>query len=386
MSVTLPKGFVAGGVHCGIKAPGLLDLAIVAADRPVVAAAVFTTNLAAAAPVRLSKEHVANGYAQAVVLNSGNANAGTGLAGEMSAARMATVAAGALGCAVTDVLVCSTGPIGPQLPIDDVEEGILILAPALGRDTTSGTDAARAIMTTDTSPKAAEFTHEDGWSLGGIAKGAAMIRPSMATMLAVITTDAALSTDQARSALAGAVAGSFNALNIDGCTSTNDTVILLASGDSGETVDPDVFAGALGDLCESLARQMARDGEETTKVVDVVVEGAADDADAHRMGLAVTDSDLVRSSFFGGDPNWGRVLQALGQAGVAFDPAVVEMAYDGVAVASAGAQVPFDRPSLIARLQGDFTLSVRVGDGSGRSRIITTDLTPGYVRFNGAPS
>ncbi len=386
MSVTTPKGFTAGGAHCGVKRTGELDLAIVAAEQPVVAAAVFTQNLAAAAPVVLSRQHVTNGYAQAVVLNSGTANAGTGSTGEVHAARMATATAGALGCAVTDVLVCSTGPIGPLLPIDSVEDGIAALAPILGRDREAGSAAARAIMTTDTYPKTSAFIAADGWAIGGMAKGAAMIRPNMATMLAVITTDVALGTEQAQSVLEAAVATTFNALNIDGCTSTNDTVILLASADSGITVETDEFAPRLTEVCESLARQMARDGEETTKVVDVVVQGAADDLAARTMGLEITDSDLIRSSFFGGDPNWGRVLQALGQSGVSFDPASVAVTYEDVTVAAGGVQVAYDRAGLITRLQGDFTLTVAVGGGPGSARIITTDLTPGYVRFNGEPS
>lgn len=386
MSVTLPNGFLAGGSHCGIKAEGVYDLSLVTAERPVVAAGVFTRNLAAAAPVHLSRAHLVNGYAQAIVLNSGCANAGTGATGEMNAARMATATAGALGCAVTDVLVCSTGPIGPQLPIDAVEEGIAGLAGSLGSDPDSGLDGARGIMTTDTRPKTAAFTDPSGWSIGGMAKGAAMIRPDMATMLAVLTTDAALVPEQAREALALAVAGTFNSLNIDGCMSTNDTVLLLASGDSGCTVDTGAFAEALAGVCESLARQMAADGEETTRVVDVVVTGAADDAAAHRMGLEITDSDLVRSSFYGGDPNWGRVLQALGQAGVEFDPRAVEVAYEDAVVATDGMEAPYDRAALRSRLQGDFALTVRVGEGTGRARIITTDLTPGYVQFNGDPS
>lgn len=386
MSVNLPEGFLAGGFHCGIKAEGVFDLSLVTAKRPVVAAGVFTRNVAAAAPVQLSRTHLANGYARAVVLNSGCANAGTGATGEMNAARMATATAGALGCAVTDVLVCSTGPIGPQLPIDAIKEGIAELAGNLGDDPDSGLDAARGIMTTDTRPKTAAFTDPAGWSIGGMAKGAAMIRPDMATMLAVLTTDAAIVPEQAAEALARAVATTFNSVNIDGCTSTNDTVLLFASGDSGCTVDTVTFSEALTGVCESLARQMAADGEETTRVVDVVVTGAADDTAAHRMGLEVTDSDLVRSSFYGGDPNWGRVLQALGQSGIEFDPRAVEVAYEDVVVATDGVQASFDRAELRSRLLGDFTLTVRVGEGAGRARIITTDLTPGYVQFNGEPS
>lgn len=385
MSVTTPAGFEAGGSHAGVKASGVLDLALVSAGRPVVAAAVFTTNRAAAAPVGLSRSHVANGYASAVVINSGNANAATGAQGEQDAGRMAAAVAGALGCAVTDVLVCSTGPIGVRLPIDAVEDGIGALAPRLGSDPAHGTAAAEAIMTTDTFPKTADHVG-GGWAIGGMAKGAAMVRPDMATMLAVVTTDAVLGIEQARTALRSAVDATFNQVNIDGCTSTNDTVILLASGDSNAQVDADEFTEALTGVCDSLARQIVRDGEETTKVVDLVVEGAPSDAAARAIGLGVSDSDLVRSSFHGGDPNWGRILQAIGQSPINVDPGVLRVVYDGTPVAEDGVAVPHDRNDLVRRLQGDFTVVVGVGDGPGTARILTTDLTPGYVTFNAEPS
>ena len=385
MSVTAPKGFLAGGMHAGVKASGAPDLAIISAGHPVVAAAVFTTNRAAAAPVDLSRTHVANGYAEAVVINSGNANAGTGPAGEADAARMATATAGALECAVTDVLVCSTGPIGVPLPIDALEEGIAELADELGDTPSDGKAAATAIMTTDTFPKTSVHSG-DAWSIGGIAKGAAMVRPDMATMLAVVTTDAAIGIEQAKAALKGAVDDTFNQLNIDGCTSTNDTVILLASGASGHQADEDEFAQALTAVCGSLARQIARDGEETTKVIDVVVEGAPSDAAARALGLEICDSDLVRSSFHGGDPNWGRILQAAGQSAVGIDPSQLRVSYDDTLVAEHGVAVEHDRGDLVSRLTGDFTVVVGVGDGPGGARIVTTDLTPGYVTFNAAPS
>ena len=385
MSVTAAKGFVAGGMHAGVKGSGAADLAIIGAGRPVVAAAVFTTNKAAAAPVALSRTHIANGYAEAVVINSGNANAATGAQGERDAGRMATATAGALECAVTDVLVCSTGPIGVPLPIDALEEGINALAPELGDTSSHGKAAAEAIMTTDTFPKTSVFEGAE-WTVGGIAKGAAMVRPDMATMLAVVTTDVVIGIEQARVALRTAVDKSFNLLNIDGCTSTNDTVVLLASGESGVQADLDEFTEALTSVCASLARQIVRDGEETTKVVDLVVEGAPSDAAARAVGLEISDSDLVRSSFHGGDPNWGRILQAIGQSTINVDPSSLRVSYDGTLVAEHGVAVSHDREDLLGRLTGDFTVVVGVGDGPGSARILTTDLTPGYVTFNAEPS
>jgi len=383
--ITHPEGFVAAGGHVGIKADGSHDMALVASLEPATVAAVFTTNRAAAPPVSLSRLHVADGRARAVVLNSGCANAGTGAIGQAHALRMAGRVAAALGCAPEEVVICSTGPIGPRLPIESVEAGIDRLAAALSGADTASKDAALGILTTDTFPKSSRFDG-DGWSIGAIAKGAAMCRPDMATMLAVITTDAALEPSDADAALRAAVDTTFNSLNIDGCQSTNDTVVLLASGASGVVPEFEAFTAALGEVCESLARQMARDGEETTKVVDVVVEGAADATDAKAIALAITDSDLVRSSFYGGDPNWGRVLQAIGQSQVPADLDALEIRYEGVPVVVAGEPASFDRPGLVARLAGDFLLEVVVGDGAGRARVIAADLTPGYVEFNGAPS
>lgn len=383
--ITAPKGFVAAGGHAGVKADGVFDLALVVAEQTAVAAAVFTTNRAAAAPVTLSRAHAADGHLRAVVLNSGCANAGTGPGGAEDAAAMAAVTAEALGCPVDEVAVCSTGPIGPRLPMAAVDAGIRRLAGELAADPEAADRAARAILTTDTVTKTA--SHADaGWTIGGIAKGAAMCRPDMATMLAVITTDAVLSPETARWALTAAVEPTFNSLNIDGCQSTNDTVILLASGASGVEPDPSGFVAGLTEVCERLARQMAADGEETTKVIDVVVTGAVSDADARALGKAITDSDLVRASFYGGDPNWGRILQAIGQTDIPADLDAVSITFAGVAVAVDSAAVAHDRAALIERLSGDFEVTVTVGTGPGTARIIAADLTPGYVAFNGEPS
>ncbi len=383
--ITHPLGFRAAGGHVGIKVDGSADLALVAATAPVPAAAVFTTNSAAAPPVILSRRHASDGMAQAVVLNSGCANAGTGTDGADHARRMAERTAAALGCQPEAVLVASTGPIGPRLPIEAVEAGIDRLAGELADGPEAAKAAALGILTTDTFPKSSHLD-ADGWRIGGIGKGAAMCRPDMATMLAVLTTDAVLDPAGADAALRASVGPTFNSLNIDGCTSTNDMVVLLASGASGVTPDPAAFTEGLGNVCESLARQMARDGEETTRVVDVVVDGAVDVASARALGLAITDSDLVRSSFFGGDPNWGRILQAMGQSGLPIDPDAVAVSYEGEPVAVGGVEVDFDRAALRARLGGDFLVEVKVGEGPGRARIIAADLTPGYVEFNGAPS
>jgi len=383
--ITHPSGFLAAGGHVGIKAGGVPDLALIVADAPATAAAVFTTNRAAAAPVLVSRDHVADGVARAIVVNSGNANAGTGSEGVANARRMVDRTASAVGCEPSQVLVCSTGPIGPQLPIDSVELGIGRVAQTLAGGAAAAKAAARAILTTDTFPKTSRFEAER-WSIGAIAKGAAMCRPDMATMLAFVTTDAVLDPAELDEAVRLAVGPTFNSLNIDGCTSTNDTVVALASGVSGTRPEPTEFAEALTRVCESLARQMARDGEETTKVVDVVVSGARDAATARRLGLAITDSDLVRSSFYGGDPNWGRILQAIGTVDEPIDPTALEIRYDGVIVATGGVASPYDRPALLDRLSGDFTVEVDLGSGDGEARIIAADLTPGYVEFNGAPS
>lgn len=385
LSVTKPAGFAAAGGHVGIKADGSADLMLLVADRAVPTAAVFTSNGAPAAPVTVSRDHVSDGSIRAVVVNSGCANAGTGAVGLETARRMAEVTAAAVGCAADEVIVCSTGPIGPTLPMDRVEEGIGRVAVGLSSGARSDQDAATGILTTDTTTK--QSGHDGpGWTIGAIAKGAAMCRPDMATMLAFVTTDAVIDTAGADAALRAAVAGSFNSLNIDGCQSTNDTVVLMASGTSGIEPDHAEFTAALSLVCEDLARQMAADGEETTKVVDVVVEGAYDDAQAHGFGLAITDSDLVRSSFYGADPNWGRVLAALGASGYPMDQSSVAVAYEDVLIAETGAEVAYDRPALISRLGGDFTLTVKVGEGPGSARIIAADLTPGYVEFNGEPS
>ena len=384
MSVTAPLGFTAAGVAAGIKSDGALDLALVAADGPAVGAGVFTTNRVAAAPVRLSREHLAfDPVVRAVVLNSGCANAATGFEGAAVASMMVGEVAGLLECGVEDVLVCSTGPIGTQLPADAVSSGISAAAGALDPD--AGHRAATAILTTDTVTKEV-VVQGDGFTVGGMAKGAGMVRPDMATMLAVLTTDAVVTPEHLDETLRIAVDRSFHCLNIDGCPSTNDSVIAVASHASGVRPESVDLAAALTAAAESLAAQLAADAEGASRVVTLSLFGATDDATARLLGRAVADSVLVRASFFGGDPNWGRIVGAIGAAGVPVDVNLVSVAYGGVPVAERGVGLAVDEDAVAALLHGDFEVQIGVGDGPGRARILTTDLTPDYVQFNGGRS
>lgn len=381
MSVTAALGFAAAGVAAGIKASGGPDLALVACERPAAAAATFTRNRAAAPPVVLSRERVASGPIRAVVLNSGCANAATGAGGRADAETTAHLVADALGCPDRQVLVCSTGPIGTHLPMDRVAAAVPGLVAGLGSDEDHARSAAEAILTTDSVPKQASVSigpHR----IGGMAKGAGMLRPDMATMLAVLTTDAALEAEALSEILAAAVETTFNCLNVDGCESTNDTVVLLASGRSGPVADRAAFSAALAGVCRSLARAMAADAEGASRVVTLSVSGTPDDATARSLGRAMADSSLVRAAFHGGDPNWGRLVAAMGASRLPFDPAAVAISYAGTAVAAGGVGVAFDDGVLSACLGGDFEVAVVVGDGPGRAEVVTTDLTPDYVRFN----
>ncbi len=385
VTVVAARGFRAGGIRCGIKPSPDLDLTLLAADHPVAATGVFTTSLTAAPPVHLSRTHLESGEAMAVVVNSGAANAGTGTAGLADARSMAAATARQLGCDETDVLVCSTGPIGGRLPLDLILAGIPPLATRLGGTPEHGAAAARGILTTDSIEKTVAV-ESDGWVVGGMAKGAGMVRPDMATMLAFLTTDAVADTATLSDALRPAVDATFNALNIDGCQSTNDTVILLASGASGVKPDVNALSRTVEEACRGLVAQMARDAEGASKVVTVAVAGTQDDRSARRVGMAVADSSLVRASFYGADPNWGRVLAAVGAAGEKIDPGAVRIVYDRTVVCDAGVAVDFDEAGLAARLDGDFSLQIVVGDGPGRALVTTTDLTPAYVIFNGERS
>ena len=383
MSVTGPAGFVASGVHCGIKAGGVPDLALVATDdaAPVSAAAVFTSNLATAAPVLVSRAHLGAtwGRAAAVILNSGNANAATGKQGHDDAERMCALVAGELGCGAEEVLVCSTGLIGIPLPMTALEGGVGPLVG--GRSPDGGSDAAEAILTTDTHRKEV-VVRGHGFTVGGMAKGAAMLAPDMATMLAVLTTDAASDPATLRAALVDAMDDSFNALSVDGCTSTNDTVIILAGGRAG-AVSADSLREAVGRACRDLAEQMAGDAEGATKVVRVRVKTARSVDEARQAARKVAESQLVKCSLYGGDPYWGRVMSELGSAGVGFDPELTSVAYGGTVVASNGVAVAHDTGAVQRHLEGRHVeIVAHLGLGAAEASILTNDLTPGYIDEN----
>jgi glutamate N-acetyltransferase/amino-acid N-acetyltransferase len=379
--VTAAVGFRSSGAAIGIKTSGAPDVALLAADRAVPAVAVFTSSQTAAPPVELGRARLGSGSLRAVIVNSGIANAGPGTRGMAAAIEVGAAVAEALGCDEDDVLVCSTGVIGPRIPVERIVASVSTLVESLGSGAAHDEQAARGIMTTDSVPKRATAVG-DGWVIGGMAKGAGMLRPDMATMLAYLTTDALVDVDVMRPMLGRTVATTFNCLNVDGCQSTNDTVVLMASGDSGVRPDLELFEAALEAVCGDLAWQMASDAEGATKVVTIELSGAVDDASARKLGMQIADSSLVRSAFHGADPNWGRVLGALGAAGVAIDQQTVEISFAGVPVCSGGVAVGADEDAVHQLMAGDFEVVVSVGDGPGRTTVVTTDLTPDYVRFN----
>jgi len=385
------QGLTAAGVACGLKKTGKADLALVVADRPSTVAATFTTNRVQAAPVRLSRRHLKGGRFAAVVLNSGNANACTGARGRQDAEAMAAEVAKALGCPVGQVFVASTGVIGTPLPLDKIRAGIREAAGRLSR--AGARAAAQAILTTDTFAKEAGVAFRQGGrrvTVAGFAKGAGMIAPRMATMLAVVATDAAISGTLLRQALRAAVAESFNCVTVDGDTSTNDTVLCFATGASGA---PSIAAGsaafrafqvALTTTCVRLARLIALDGEGATKLCVIQLRGARSAAEADRAARTVAESPLVKTTLFGEDINWGRIMAALGRSGARFDPERVEIAVDGVTVVRAGMSAgPAAEARANRRLtRREFTLRIDLGAGRAAAHIWTTDLSEGYVRIN----
>ncbi len=383
VSVTAAEGFVANGVACGIKAGDEPDLALVATDdaQPAAAAAVFTPNLATAAPVEVSRSHLAEtgGRAAAVILNSGNANAATGAEGRVGAEETCEMVAHRVGCDPAEVLVCSTGLIGIPLPMARVRQGVPAVVDGLSVEGAGA--AAGAILTTDTHAK--EVTvHGEGFTVGGMAKGAAMLAPHLATMLAVLTTDAEVSPANLHRALRSAAQSSFNALSVDGSTSTNDTVIVLSNGRRGP-VDHDAFTDALTWACIDLAEQMAGDAEGATKLARVTVTGAVSDEEAHAAARKVADSLLVKCSLYGRDPYWGRVVSELGSAGVSFDPERVSVAYGDEVVCRDGVAAAHD-PSMVSVHLGQdhVTITADLGLGAGTGMVMTSDLTHAYVDEN----
>lgn len=388
--VATPKGFRAAGEYVGIKAAGRgLDLALIVSDRASSAAAVFTTNKAQAAPVVVSREHLAmsNGIVRAIVVNSGCANACTGGAGVKDAYEMARITASLVGCPEDQVLVASTGVIGVNLKMDRLSEGIPRAFASLGAD--RGSAAAQAIMTTDPFPKeAAVRVSINGVDVhvGGMAKGSGMIEPMMATMLGFVTTDAAVPPALLRRALREVVDDTFNAITVDGECSTNDCVMLLANGASGVTVDEDSyepFVDALRAVCLPLAIGIVRGGEGATKLVTVNVTGAATVEEARRCAKAIANSPLVKTAVHGGDPNWGRLIAVAGRAGVAFELDRAAVSIGPVVLFHDGK--PFDEaaPDAAAYLQNaEITLTVHLGAGGASSTVWTCDLSADYVRIN----
>ena len=385
MSVVTPQGFRAAGVAAGIRAGEGPDLALVVNDGPQhTAAGVFTRNKVKAAPVLWSEQVLATGRLRAVVLNAGNANACTGPEGFQTAHATAEKAAELLGCGAVEVAVCSTGLIGAQLPRDDVLAGVAAAHAALGADAAAGLAAATAVMTTDTVAKEALHADDAGWSIGGLTKGAGMIAPSMATMLTVLTTDAVVDAPVLDAALRAAVRVSFDRLDVDGSMSTNDTVLLLASGASGVVPDTGAFTAALTAVCHDLARQMQADAEGVTKRITVRVTGAATEDDAVTVARTVARDSLVKTALFGSDPNWGRIAAAAGYADAALDPDRLDITINGALLCRGGA-IAGDRAD--ADLKGaDVLVEIALGLGDGSAEILTTDLSHGYVEENSAYS
>jgi glutamate N-acetyltransferase/amino-acid N-acetyltransferase len=380
VTVTAPAGFEAAGIAAGIKRSGALDLALIVNRGPSnAAAAVFTSNRAKANPILWSEQAIADAQVAAIVLNSGGANCFTGPEGFQVTHRTAEAAAAALGVAAGDVLVCSTGLIGEQLDGEVLEEGVLSVANRLSVD--GGDDAARAIMTTDTRPKTV-LVEGDGWRIGGIAKGAGMLAPGLATMLVVLTTDAAVPAVELDTALRGATRVTFDRLDSDGCMSTNDQVTLMASAASGVTPDAAAFATAVTEACRSLAAQLQEDAEGASHDISIEVVGAVTEDDAVEVGRSVARNNLFKAAIFGNDPNWGRVLAAIGTTQAPFDPYLVDVSMNGVRVCHAGRpDAPREQVDLTPRAT-HVLIALHAGEAS--ATILTNDLTHDYVHENSA--
>ena len=427
--VTSPKGFRAAGVHAGFRAdPGRLDMALVVADEPCAVAATFTRNVFCAAPVQVSRAHLdeagdaeaggaAYGTARAVMVNSGIANAATGERGKQAALESAHMAACALGCPDKEVLVASTGVIGQYLSLEPFETGLSLALAALSRE--GGASAARAIMTTDTHPKEAACTFtacgfppdasvslttcegsaasaasdvsDAVFTIGGMSKGAGMIMPSMATMIAVLTTDAPIAAPHLHAALVRAVNRSFNKITVDSDTSTNDSCFLFASGAAapGMFIEPGMpaftaFEEALQHVCITLARAMAADGEGATRLVTVRVNGAENDADADAAARTVANSPLVKTAIYGHDANWGRIAAALGRSGARFARENVDIDILGLPVCRSGLAVPFDEDEALRRFEApEIEIDINLGAGNASATMWTCDFSHDYIAING---
>jgi glutamate N-acetyltransferase / amino-acid N-acetyltransferase len=383
VSVTTPQGFSAAGVVAGIKARGGRDVAVVRNDGPAdAAAAVVTSNRVKAAPVLWTQQVIADGRLKAVVLNSGGANACTGPDGFADTHRTAEHAAEVLGIGPGEVAVCSTGLIGERLPMTKLLGGVTAACASLSPD--RGADAADAIRTTDTVTKQAAVRYPAGWSVGGMAKGAGMLAPGLATMLCVLTTDAVAAAAELDAALRAATRTTFDRVDADGCMSTNDTVVLMSSGASGIAVDAAALTVAVTEVCADLARQLLADAEGATKEVAVEVTGAASEQDAVEVGRSIARNNLLKCALFGNDPNWGRVLAAIGTTSAAFEPDQLDVAINGVQVCRAGAPgEPRDKVDLNGR---DVSIVVDLHAGDSAATIWTNDLSHAYVEENSAYS
>jgi len=387
-TVTSPQGFLAGAVKASIKSQEKLDLAILCSEKPCVAAGVFTTNAIKAAPVILSQKHLKNRSAQAIVVNSGCANACTGDSGMADAVEMARSVAEKVGLSPEDVLVASTGVIGVPLPMDRVRTGIRKVA--LTKE--GGHELARAMMTTDNFPKEMAIFVESKlgrFTIGGVAKGAGMIHPDMATMLCFLTTDAAVDARFLKLALQKAVNVSFNMITIDGDTSPSDTVVILANGLAGtETINSrndELFQKALDEVCLHLAKCVARDGEGATKLIEVAVEGAVNEAQARLAARTIASSPLFKAAVHGNDPNWGRIVAALGRSGAKVNESKLDVYLNDVCVMKQGSPVPFGKQELSTSLSGkEVSVRLYLNLGEGKATAWGCDLSEEYVTINSA--
>jgi glutamate N-acetyltransferase/amino-acid N-acetyltransferase len=383
LSVTFPRGFLAAGVAAGLKASGNSDLALVVNQGPMFAAsAVFTSNRCKANPILWSMEAIKDQSARAILLNSGGANCYTGPIGFQTTHKSAELVAELLECSAQDVLVCSTGIIGEQLDRQKLLSGVQQANELLSKD--GGEEAARAIMTTDTVPKLATIESSSGWRIGGMAKGAGMLAPALATMLVVITTDAIISPRKLQESLTSAVRISFNRLDSDGATSTNDQVTLLASGASGIEAEVEEFEQLLSSLCLDLARQLMQDAEGASHNIYIEVSGAESEDDAEEVARAIARNNLFKTAIYGNDPNWGRILAAIGTTKATFDPYNIDVAINGVLISSKGA--PAEERSKVDLSLRDVQISVNLNSGDCSATVLTNDLTVAYVQENSAYS
>ncbi len=382
MTVTVPKGFVAAGVRAGLKASGNADLALVQNLGPLNAAAtVFTTNRCLANPVLWSQEVIKDGQVSAIVLNSGGANCYTGAQGFQTTHATAEKVGEVLGVSASDVLVCSTGLIGEQLDREKLLDGVVAAQAALAAD--GGQAAAEAIMTTDSVPKTAALTR-DGWSIGGMAKGAGMLAPGLATMLVVLTTDAVIDSQALDLALRAATRVSFDRLDSDGCMSTNDTVAILASGASGVSPNAPDFTEALTEVCLNLAKQLLADAEGASHEIAIRVVNATTEDEAVDVGRVVARNNLFKAAIYGNDPNWGRILAAVGTSKAQFDPYDIDVAINGVSVSRKGQ--PDQSRDLVDLSPRAVDIEISLNAGSAAATIFTNDLTHEYVTENSAYS